>query len=55
MLSGLEVVFFVKRGNSYAMGIAWSAEEGASLALFVTNRGHQFSRLIEDYWYRAPV
>jgi hypothetical protein len=55
VLSGLEVVFLVKRGNFYAMGIEWSAEEGALLALFVTVRDHQFRRVIEDYWYRAPA
>jgi len=49
------VVFLLERGTFHALGISWSASEGTSLALFVSNGGDQFTRVIGDYWYRAPV
>lgn len=52
---GFRVVFLLQRGASYTLGVDWSRGEGASLAVFVSNADNRFIRVIEDYWYRAPV
>ena len=53
--AGFQVVFLLQRGSFYALGVDWSAGEGASLAVFVSDGGSHFTRAIADYWYRAPV
>ena len=50
-----EVVFLLRRGAFYALGINWHGTEGASLAVFVSDGGNRFTRVIDDYWYLAPV
>lgn len=52
---GFEVVFLLQRGTFYALGVNWHGTEGASLAVFVSDGDNRFTRVIEDYWYRAPV
>ena len=48
-------VFLLQRGTFYALGVNWHGTEGASLAVFVSDGDNRFTRVIEDYWYRAPV
>ena len=52
---GFQVVFLLQRGTFYALGVNWSGGDGASLAVFVSNGDNRFTRVINDYWYRAPV
>lgn len=49
------VVFLLKRGDFYSLGINWSGAEGANLALFISTSGNRFTHVINDYWYRAPL
>lgn len=53
--AGFEIVFLLQRGRFYAVGIDWRGEEGNSLGVFVSNGEDYFTRVIEDYWYRAPL
>jgi len=48
-------VFALERGAFRTLAISWGGVEGASLSLFVSDRGNRFVPVIEDYWYRAPV
>ena len=50
-----EVVFLLQRSTFYALGVHWHGAEGASLAVFVSNGDNRFTKVIKDYWYRAPV
>jgi hypothetical protein len=50
-----EVVFALERGAFRTLAISWGGVEGASLSLFVSDRGNRFVPVIADYWYRAPV
>ena len=52
---GFQMVFLLQRGTFHALGVNWAGTEGASLAVFVSDGGDHFSRVIEDYWYRAPI
>jgi hypothetical protein len=52
---GFQVVFLLQRGNFYALGLNWSAAEGASLTVLVSNRNDRFTEVIRDYWYWAPL
>jgi hypothetical protein len=52
---GLEAVFLLQRGDFYALGINWSAEEGCALSVFVSNGGDRFTKVLADYWYREPI
>ena len=52
---GFQIVFLLQRGTFYALGVDWPGTEGASLTVFVSDGGNRFTRVIEDYWYRAPV
>lgn len=49
------IVFLLQRGDLFALGIDWSAGEGASLAVFISSSGNRFTQVAKDYWYRAPV
>jgi hypothetical protein len=52
---GFEIVCALQRGDWYALGIAWHGAEGPSLSLWVSEGSEQFTRVVNDYWYRAPV
>ncbi len=45
------LVFLVRRGAQRALGVSWSGTEGRSLAVFATETGGSFKRVIEGYWY----
>ncbi len=49
------LVFLLQREDFYALGIAWAAEEGLDLSVFLVNGEGQFRKVIGDYWYRAPL
>jgi hypothetical protein len=52
---GFRIVFLLKRGAFSALGVNWMAEEGASLAVFISNGGDRFTKVIQDYWYYYPL
>jgi hypothetical protein len=45
----VQIVFLLQRGAFYALGVAWTGTEGASLVLFVSDGDNRFARAIEDY------
>jgi hypothetical protein len=49
------VVLLLQRGDIYSIGIRWSGAEGANLAMFVCTAGNRFTKVLRDYWYRAPL
>ena len=51
---GVEIVFLIQRRSFDALGVSWAAGEGRSLAVFVSASDNQLTRVIDDYWYRAP-
>ena len=51
---GMQPVFLLQQGTLYTLGLEWSGTEGVSLAVFVSN-GDRFNRVINDYWYQAPM
>lgn len=53
--NGLQVVFVLQRGTAYTLGVSWSGAEGASLAVFASDGGDRFTRVLADYWYRSPL
>ena len=52
---GLGIVFLLRRGTSYTIGVDWVGAEGSSLAVFASDGGAQFIQVIAEYWYHAPV
>jgi hypothetical protein len=52
---GFEIVCALQRGLWYALGIAWPAAEGQSLSLWISEGSERFAKVINDYWYRAPI
>jgi hypothetical protein len=51
---GFSVPFIIHRGGTCFVAVDWGAEEGHSLSLYGSERGHQPRQFISDYWYRAP-
>ena len=52
---GFEIVCALQRGGWYALGIAWPGAEGQSLALWISEGSERFAKVINDYWYQAPM
>ncbi len=52
---GFEIVCALQRGVWYALGIAWHGAEGQSLSLWISEGSERFTKVINDYWYRAPI
>lgn len=52
---GFEVVFLLQRGDSYVLALGWAGSEGQSLTVAVSNDATRFTKVIVDYWYRAPL
>jgi len=51
---GIEIVCVLQRGKWHALGIAWDGAEGRLLSLWISEGGDRFTKVINDYWYRAP-
>jgi hypothetical protein len=49
------VLFLLKRGTSYTLGLAWSGPEGAALSAAVSTGQDRFTKIIEAYRYWAPL
>jgi hypothetical protein len=52
---GFEIVCALQRGTWYALGIAWPGAEGKSLSLWISEGNGRFMKVINDYWYQAPI
>ena len=52
---GIRVVCALQRGEWYALGIAWAGGEGQLLSLWISERSDRFTKVINDYWYQAPI
>jgi hypothetical protein len=52
---GFEIVCALQRGDWYALGIAWGGAEGRSLSLWISQGTDRFTKVINDYWYQAPM
>lgn len=52
---GFTIVFLLKRGSTYVLGIDWDGAEGAALSLWSADEGGQFDQLISASWYRSPL
>ena len=53
--SDFTVPFLLQQGDSYSLAVEWAREEGVSLSLFVSNGEDRFTKVVADYWYRAPL
>jgi hypothetical protein len=51
---GFEIVCLTRRGDQYALGIAWRGPEGTSLSLWISD-GDRFIQALKDYHYHAPI
>ena len=52
---GFEVVFLLKRGDAYVLGIDWKGAEGSALSIWGAEPGTQFKEVLTDFWYRSPL
>jgi hypothetical protein len=52
---GFKVVCALQRRGWYALGIAWPGAEGQSLSLWISEGSDRFAKVINDYWYQAPM
>ena len=52
---GFEVVFLLKRGPAYLLGVSWAGAEGQALTFWSAEDGNQFKKIITDSWYRSPL
>ncbi len=52
--NGFEIVFLLRRGDTYVLGVDWAASEGSALSLQVSQGGAAFTEVIGDSWYRSP-
>ena len=49
-----QVLFVLRRGGEFTLGLRWSGAEGDNLALSVSE-SNQFKQVLNDYWYRSPL
>jgi hypothetical protein len=55
---GFQVVFLMKRGNTYLVGLDWAGAEGSVLSIHVADGpgdSIQFQEVMSDSWYRSPL
>lgn len=52
---GFGVVFLLKRGSTYLLGLDWKGAEGSALSLHTSDGAGQFKELFSESWYRAPM
>lgn len=53
--SGLQVVCALQRGSVYALGTAWAGAEGQLLSFWISAGSNRFTKVLNDYWYQAPI
>jgi len=52
---GFEVVFLLKRGSTFFLGVDWAGAEGNALSVHAAEAGSQFKEVVTDSWYRSPM
>lgn len=52
---GLQIVCALQRGRGYVLGTAWQGAEGRVLSLWISEGSERFTKVINDYWYQAPL
>ena len=52
---GIEIVSMLQRRNWYALATAWAGAEGRLLQLWISDGNERFTKVLNDYWYQAPV
>lgn len=52
---GFEVVFLLKRGTTYVLGIDWAGAEGSALSLNIADEAGDLKEVVSDSWYRSPL
>jgi hypothetical protein len=52
---GLTIVCAMQRGGWYALGTAWQGPEGRLLSLWISEGSDRFTKVINEYWYQAPM
>lgn len=52
---GLQIVCALQRGGWYALGTAWQGAEGRVLSLWTSDGSDRFTKVLNDYWYQAPI
>ena len=52
---GLRIVCALQRGGWLALGTAWQGAEGRLLSLWISQESDRLTKVINDYWYQAPV
>jgi hypothetical protein len=54
-VSDFRITSALQRGGWYALGIAWAGAEGQRLSLWISEGSERFTKVINDYWYQAPI
>jgi hypothetical protein len=52
---GLQIVCALQRGRWFALGTAWQGAEGRLLSLWISEGSERFTKVVNDYWYQAPL
>jgi hypothetical protein len=52
---GLQIFCALQRGGWYALGTVWHGAEGRLLSLWISEGSERFTKVINDYWYQAPM
>lgn len=52
---GIKVICALQRGNVYTIGIGWDGAEGKLLQLWTSDSQNRFTKVLNDYWYHAPI
>ena len=50
-----EILFLVKRGATYVLGVDWKGAEGDALSIHTAEDSAQFKEVVSDSWYRSPL
>lgn len=52
---GFDVIFLLRRGPAYVLGLDWRGAEGSALSVLTAEDGDRFSEVLQDFWYRSPL
>lgn len=50
-----EILFLLKRGSTYVLGVDWKGAEGDALSVHAAEDSAQFKEVVSDSWYRSPL
>ena len=52
---GIKIICALQRGNVFTIATGWDGVEGKLLQLWTSNTQDRFTKLLNDYWYQAPI